>query len=194
MSSPALLLFLELEGVLVLNGSTKRALIADAIRTIAAGEYKWRDYQELWEELFDPEPIRQLKVLHEQFEPLYCLTSDWTALMDRTAMLHVLRLSGLGFVANNLHARWETGSAHTQSHFVEAIETWLGINPDHNSLWAAVDSERRDSVQQNLPATYAEFTVLCCRDVGLTNFETERLQAAFLHRLQTSELAQRGFQ
>ena len=160
MSSPALLLFLELEGVLVLNGSTKRALIADAIRTIAAGEYKWRDYQELWEELFDPEPIRQLKVLHEQFEPLYCLTSDWTALMDRTAMLHVLRLSGLGFVANNLHARWETGSAHTQSHFVEAIETWLGINPDHNSLWAAVDSERRDSVQQNLPATYAEFTVL----------------------------------
>jgi len=56
MSSPALLLFLELEGVLVLNGSTKRALIADAIRTIAAGEYKWRDYQELWEELFDPEP------------------------------------------------------------------------------------------------------------------------------------------
>jgi hypothetical protein len=72
--------------------------------------------------------------------------------MDRTAMLHVLRLSGLGFVANNLHARWETGSAHTQSHFVEAIETWLGINPDHNSLWAAVDSERRDSVQQNLPS------------------------------------------
>jgi hypothetical protein len=47
MSSPALLLFLELDGVLVLNGSVKRALVADAIRTIAAGEYKWRDYQKL---------------------------------------------------------------------------------------------------------------------------------------------------
>ena len=94
MSSPALLLFLELEGVLVLNGSTKRALVADAIRTIAAGESKWMDYQELWDQLFDPEPTRQLKILHDRFDPLYCLTSDWTALMDRPAMLHVLRLSG----------------------------------------------------------------------------------------------------
>ena len=123
MSSPALLLFLELDGVLVLNGSFKRALVADAIRTIAAGEYKWGDFEELWDALFDLEPIRQLKILHEQFEPQYCLTSDWTALMDRTAMLNVLRLSGLGFVVNNLHARWETRSAHTQSHFVDAIDT-----------------------------------------------------------------------
>jgi hypothetical protein len=175
-----------LAGVLVLNGSVKRALVADAIRSIAAGEYKWGEFEELWDVLFDPESIRQLKILHEQFQPQYCLTSDWTALMDRTAMLNVLRLSGLGFVANNLHARWETGSAHKQSHFVYAIETWLGINPDHNSLWAALGSELRESVQQNLPATYAEFTVLCCRDVGLTNFETERLQKAFLNRLQTS--------
>jgi hypothetical protein len=110
MSSPALLLFLELDGVLVLHGSTKRALVADAIRTIAAGEYTWRDYQELWDQLFDQEPIHQLKILHEQFEPLYCLTSSWTALMDRAGMLNLLRISGLGFVANNMHARWETGS------------------------------------------------------------------------------------
>lgn len=185
MSSPALLLFLELEGVLLLNGSVKRALVADAIRTIASGESKWGDFQELWHRLFEPEPIRQLKILHDQFEPYYCLTSDWTSLMDRPAMLNVLRLSGLGFVANNLHTRWETGSTRTPSTFVDAVQTWLGINPDHNSLWAAVGSELRESVQQNLPATYAEFTVLCCRDVGLTSFETGRLQAAFLHRLQT---------
>lgn len=191
MSRPVLLLFLNLEGVLVLNASAKRALVADAIRTIAAGQYTWRDFEGLWDVLFDPEPIRHLKILHDQFEPLYCLTSHWTALMDRTAMLHVLRLSGLGFVANNLHTRWETQSAHKQSHFVDAIESWLGVNPDHNLLWASVDSERRDSVQQTLPAVYAEFTVLCCRDGGLT--ETERLQAAFLHRLQTSKLAHGSF-
>ena len=193
MSTPSLLLFLELEGVLVLNASAKRALVADAIRTIAAGQYKWGEFEALWDVLFDPEPIRQLKILHDQFEPLYCLTSDWTALMDRTAMLHVLRSSGLGFVAKNLHTRWETASAHTQLQFVDAIETWLGVNPDHNSLWAAVDSERRDSVQQNLPATNAKFTVLCCRDVGLTSFETERLRAVFLHSLQTSKLVHGSF-
>ena len=188
MSPPALLLFLELEGVLVLNGSAKRALVADAVRSIASGRSKWGDFEDLWNRIFEPAPIQQLRILHEQFEPKYCLTSDWTALMDRAAMLNVLRLSGLGFVANNLHMRWETGSAHMQSHFGNAVETWLGINSDHNSLWAEVGSELHESVQQKLPATYAEFSVVCCRDVGLTSFETEKLRAAFLLRIQLSKL------
>lgn len=192
MNSPALLLFLEFEGVLILNGSAKRVQLEDAIRFIASGEAKWRDYQDLWDQLFEPEPVKQLKLLHDQFEPLYCLTSDWTALMDRSAMLNVLRLSGVGFVASHLHARWDAGSSPADSHKPRAIESWLGINPDHKHLWAALDSEHSDVERDNLPTTDAEFTVRCCRDVGLTSFETARLQAAFLLRLQTSKLAHPG--
>lgn len=188
MSSPALLLFLELEDVLVLRGSTKRTLVVDAIRTVAAGKNKWRDYQELWDGLFDPGPIRQLKILHDQFEPQYCLTSDWTVLMGRSEMLNVLRLSGLGFVANNLHTRWENRSGQMTTDRVKAIENWLSLDPERHGLWAALGSELHEPSAQTFAASHDDFTVLCCRDVGLTSFETERLQATFLKRLQTSRM------
>ena len=192
MSPPALLLFLELDGVLILNGIAKRMQVADAIRSIASGEAKWRDYQDLWDQLFEPEPVKQLKLLHDQFEPLYCLTSDWTSLMDRSAMLNVLRLSGLGFVASHLHARWDAGTAPADSHKPRAIKSWLSINPDHEHLWAALDSEHSDVERENFPATNAEFTVCCCRDVGLTIFETETLKAALLQRIQLAKLNHEG--
>ena len=186
MSSPALLLFLKLDGVLVLNGSSKRSCVADAVRSVASGESDWQDHQELWNQLFEPEPIRQLQILHDQFEPTYCLTSDWTATMDRSATLIVLNLSGLGFVGRNLHARWETGSAESASGRAVAIENWLGINPDHKALWAALDSDLHDSAGAQFVESHADYSVRCCRDVGLSNFETEKLQAALLRRLRES--------
>lgn len=192
MSPPALLLFLELDGVLVLNGAAKRVQLENAVRTIASGEAKWRDYQHLWDKLFEPEPVKQLKLLHDQFEPLYCLTSDWTSLMDRSAMLNVLRLSGLGFVASHLHARWDTGSAANVSHHATAIESWIGINADHEHLWAAIDSEQSDVQLVSWPVTHATFMVHCCRDVGLTSFETEVLRAALFQRIQLAKLNNKG--
>jgi hypothetical protein len=64
-------------------------------------------------------------------------------------MLNVLRLSGLGFVASHLHARWDTGIAPAVSNHAMAIEAWLAINPDHEHLWGSIDSERND-VEQNV--------------------------------------------
>ena len=166
--------------------------VANAICSIASGEAKWRDYQDLWDQLFEPEPVKQLKLLHDQFKPQYCLTSDWTLLMDRSAMLNVLRLSGLGFVAGHLHPRWDTGIAPAVSNHATAIEAWLGINPDHEHLWAAIDSERRDVEREHLPAKQAEVTVHCCRDVGLTGFELEKLQLALLQLMKMTKLDHLG--
>lgn len=107
MKTPAPLLFLELEGVLVLGGSRKRELVADAVSSITRGASNWRDHQGTWENLFAAEPVRQLKALHDQFQLRYCLTTNWTGLLDKAGTLNVLRLSGLGFVASHLHARWD---------------------------------------------------------------------------------------
>lgn len=183
MSSPTLLLFLELEGVLVLNGSDKRLQVEDAIRTIASGKSSWQDYQKLWDGLFEPAAVSQLKSLHDQFELHYCLTTDWTSMMDRAAMRNLLRLSGLGFVAGNLHARWETRSGQAASDRADAIENWLGFDPANQGLWAALDSELHDYGAEIFSASHLEFSVVCCRDVGLTGFETGMLREAFLLRL-----------
>ena len=54
------LLFLELEGVLVLGGAKKMKLVVDALSNIARGNSTWRDCQDAWEDLFAVEPVRQL--------------------------------------------------------------------------------------------------------------------------------------
>lgn len=102
MTPAAPLLFLEFEGVLVLGGSAKMAFVTQAVNDIARGKSTWREHQEAWDGLFAAEAVRQLKALHDQFQLQYCLSTDWTGFLDKAAMLNVLRLSGLGFVASNL--------------------------------------------------------------------------------------------
>ena len=177
MKTPAPLLFLELEGVLVLGGSKKRELVADAVSAIARGNATWRDHHDIWENLFAAEPVRQLKALHHQFQLRYCLTTNWAGLLDKAATLNVLRLSGLGFVASNLHARWEVDRVVRRS---DQIEAWLRHHSDQHDQWVVLDSEVRGPDVLLWPEHLAAHTVFCCSDVGLTGFEAGDTRERFL--------------
>jgi hypothetical protein len=179
------LLFLELEGVLCLGGLKKRELVTQAVSDIARGNSTWRDYQETWSGLFTIEPLQQLKALHDQFQPQYCITSDWTGWMDKAALLNVLRLSGLAFVASNLHARWEVDPGQGVSHRSAQIEAWLRLHSDQHDQWAVLDCEVHGPNVLNWPEHLAAKTVFCCSDVGLTGFEAGTIRESFL-QLQTS--------
>ena len=177
MKTPAPLLFLELEGVLVLGASKTRELVADAVSAIARGNATWRDHHDIWENLFAAEPVRQLKALHDQFQLRYCLTTNWTGLLDKAATLNVLRLSGLGFVASNLHARWEVDRVVRRS---DQIEAWLRHHSDQHDQWVVLDSEVRGPDVLLWPEHLAAHTVFCCSDVGLTGFEAGDTRERFL--------------
>ncbi len=186
MKSPAPLLFLELEGVLVLGGSTKKALVAETVSAIARGDSRWGDHHDLWQRLFAPEPVRQLKSLHDQFQTLYCLTTDWAGFMDKATMLNALRLSGLGFVASNLHARWELDRGLGAVRRSDQIEAWLRHHSDQHDQWVVLDSEVRGPDVLLWPEHMAAHTVFCCSDVGLTGFEAGAVRERFL-QLQPSQ-------
>lgn len=186
MTSKSPLLFLELEGVLVLCGSKKRELVADAVSSIARGNSTWRDHQDVWENLFAAEPVRQLKALHDQFQPRYCLTTNWTGLLDKAATLNVLRLSGLGFVASNLHARWEVDWGLGAVRRSDQIKVWLRHHSDQHDQWVVLDSEVRGPDVLHWPEHMAAHTVFCCSDVGLTGFEAGAVRERFL-QLQPSQ-------
>lgn len=186
MKTPAPLLFLELEGVLVLGGSKKRELVADAVSNIARGDSNWRDHQGTWENLFAAEPVRQLKALHDQFQLRYCLTTSWTGLLDKAATFNVLRLSGLGFVASNLHARWEVDRGLGAVRRSDQIEAWLRHHSDQHDQWVVLDSEVRGPDVLLWPEHLAAHTVFCCSDVGLTGFEAGATRVRFL-QLQPSQ-------
>jgi hypothetical protein len=186
MKTTAPLIFLELEGVLVLGASKKRELVADAVSNIARGNSTWRDHQDAWGNLFAAEPIRQLRALHDQFQLRYCLTTQWAGLLDKPAMLNVLRLSGLGFVASNLHARWEVDRGLGAVRRSDQIEAWLRHHSDQHDQWVVLDSEVRGPDVLNLPENLAAHTVFCCSDVGLTGFEAGATRERFL-QLQPSQ-------
>ena len=185
MKPPALLLFLEFEGVLVLGGSAKRDMVADTVSDIARGNSTWRDHQVLWTNLLEAEPLRQLKALHNQFQLQYCLTTDWTGFLDKAAMLNVLHLSGLGFVAGNLHARWEVDQGHRAVR-TDQIKTWLHLNSDWYDRWLALDSDVRGPGVQDWPKELTDFAVFCCSDAGLTQFEADAISARYLGRIASS--------
>ncbi|MEI8155226.1 MAG: HAD domain-containing protein [Burkholderiales bacterium] len=180
MKTPAPLLFLEMEGVLVLGASKKGELVADAVSDIARGNSTWRDHQEIWANLFATEPVRQLKALHDQFRLRYCLTTEWATSLDKSAMLTVLRMSGLGFVASNLHARWHVDRSLGGVRRADQIEAWLRHYSDQNDQWVVLDSEVRGPDVLNWPEHLAARTVFCCFDVGLTEFEAGNIRERFL--------------
>jgi len=180
MKTPAPLLFLELEGVLVLGAYKKRELVSEAVSRIVRGTSTWRDHQEAWEDLFAAEPIRQLKALHNQFQLQYCLTTQWAGLLDKSVMLNVLRLSGLGFVASNLNARWAVDRGIGVVRRSDQIVAWLRHHTDQHDQWVVLDSEVRGPDVLSWPEHLAAHTVFCCSDVGLTGFEAEAVRERFL--------------
>jgi hypothetical protein len=180
MKPPAPLLFLELEGVLVLGASKKRELVTHAVSDIARGNSTWRDHQETWERLFAAEPVQQLKALHDQFQLQYCLASDWTGLMEKAATLNVLRLSGLEFVAANLHARWELDRGIGVVRRSDQIEHWLRLHFDQHDHWVALDAEIHGPGIQFWQDGLQAHAVFCCGDVGLTGFEAGAIRERLL--------------
>lgn len=183
MKTLAPLLFLELDGVLVLGGSKKRELVADAVSAIARGNATWRDHHDIWENLFAAEPVRQLKALHDQFQLEYCLTSHWAGLLDKAAMLNVLRLGGLGFVASHLHVRWEIDRGLGAVRRSDQIEAWHRFHADQQDNWVVVDSDAHGPGVQDWADQLLGYVVFCCGDVGLTDFEVGEIRDRFLHRL-----------
>jgi hypothetical protein len=180
MTPAAPLLFLEFEGVLVLGGSAKMAFVTQAVNDIARGKSTWREHQETWDGLFAAEAVRQLKALHDQFQLQYCLSTDWTGFLDKAAMLNVLRLSGLGFVASNLHARWEVGRGLGAVRRSDQIEAWLHHYSDQDGQWVVLESEVHGPDVLLWPEHIAAHTVFCCSDVGLTGFEAGAIREGFL--------------
>ena len=184
MKNPSLLLFLQLEEVLALGGVTQRQQVEQTVCAIARGDSNWRDHHALWSRLFEPESVLQLKSLHAQFQPQYCLTSGWTGFMDKATTLIVLRLAGLAFVASNLHADWAIdrvpkGAARRS----EEVAQWLLANSAYQHKWVLVDSDVCDPAIQDWPEELQAYSVFCCTNAGLTGFEAGELRKNFLRRL-----------
>jgi len=161
------LLFLDFDDVLCLNSPLGGYDVLEALGEVQNGRKTLDDFSALWGTLFDPLASRFLKELHTEFRLVYVLSTSWTRFMNRDALVAVLRQTGLGFVADNLHADWKTVKhPEFKEHWVivDDTESGTGLHPRHMS-----EAE-------------GPFVVLCEVNVGLTADKYGELRRALLRR------------
>ena len=175
------ILFLDFDDVICLN---KHFGGYDALHAIArlAKEpgLPTDEFQELWEQLFDVQAKAYLKTLHDEFSPLYVLSTSWGRFFGKDALVEVLNRSGLQFVATNLHPHWATPKRMRPDIRAREISNWHGANPEFNDLWVVLDDELSGAGFADWPIQAdGPFIVLCKENVGLTEIEYQKLRKAF---------------
>jgi hypothetical protein len=103
--------------------------------------------------------------LHAEFAPSYVLSGLVAERMQRGEMACLLRLSGLDFVADNLHANWRTEPDPSGAR-ADQISRWLAAHTEVQSGFVILDSV---DMGADLPRSpLAGSSVMCPPTRGLT--------------------------
>ena len=175
------ILFLDFDDVLCLNDRFGGHDAIHALGKVQKGTAKLADFDELWRDLFSSECKKFLAEIETEFRPTYVISSSWALWMNRAAIAAVLRQTGLGFVADNLHSTWHTprpdSPALTRA---QEIALWHSLHPEANDQWVILDDEISGTGLKT-----SAFIVLCKGNQGITQAVYERLKAAFRLRLRS---------
>ena len=180
----SVVLFLDFDDVLCLNpeGGYGGYDVLEALGEVQHGRKTLEDFSELWATVFDPLATTFLEEIHKEFQPVYVLSTSWTNFMNRAAIVTVLRLCGLGFVADNLHADWQTEKG---PRFLrrDEIRFWLVKHPECKHWVVLDDTESGTGLHpRHMSKPEAPFVVLCDVNVGLTADKYAEVRRAFLRR------------
>lgn len=127
------------------------------------------DATEVWQQIFHASARDNLRQLHDEFEPIYVISSSWVLHLSREQLCETFRRTGLEFVAENLHEHWCTPrESEGSSYRLVEIEAWLDT---HALLTPAPFVILDDLVSgQSIPGSHLEDNaVLCDAWVGFTH-------------------------
>jgi len=111
--------FLDIDDVLCVH----RTLNTRQVLAVLAGD-ETVDADTVWQQIFHAPARYNLLTLHEEFQPLYVVSSSWTLHLNREQLCETFRRTELEFVAENLHESWSTPRGDDSYRLVE-IEAWL---------------------------------------------------------------------
>lgn len=181
-------LFLDFDDVLCLNSPYGGFDVIEPLSKVQKKTAKVQNFEALWAQLFAPDACALLEKIHEEFAPLYVLSTSWRLFMNRDALVAVLMNTGLEFVARNLHEYWQTPQFMSPQLRAREIGSWRGY--DQHKNWVVLDDELSGTgYGEDYPiAGHRPFIVLCREGCGLEAPEYEKLRAAFGLRLSTTGL------
>lgn len=162
-TSPARpVVFLDIDDVLCVH----RTLNTRQVLAALAGD-ETVDAAEVWQQIFHAAARENLRQLHDEFEPMYVVSSSWTMHLTREQLCETFRQTSLGFVAESLHEFWCTPRDDDSYRLVE-IEAWL----DSHALLTPVPYLVIDDLvsgQSLRDSHLEEMCVLCDAWVGFTH-------------------------
>jgi hypothetical protein len=169
------ILFLDFDDVICLPEQGKPGAydLMLAMHEVRSGRAEIADLQPIWDALFFPPAVENLRILHQEFGPTYVLSTSWTRFMDLASLEVTLRQGGLGFVAGALHPDWETHKSPGSSRANE-IGAWLQAHPEFRS-WVALD----DTYSGKGLDEASGRVVICEVGKGFTSVELELARALF---------------
>jgi hypothetical protein len=180
------ILFLDFDDVICLNkeGGYGGFDALDALGKMQKGEATAYDFQHIWDELFHRPATANLRRIHDEFKPVYVISSSWTKFMNKDAICAVLFHGGLDFVVGSLHADWETVKAASDQRARE-IGLWVERHPEYSNNWVALDDKHSGTgfIDYDTGECKHAHVVLCDVDIGFTDYEYGLLREKMLKRL-----------
>jgi len=142
-----------------------------ALDDVKRGRVSVEHHRELWDNIFEKQPVANLLALHTEFNPCYVLSTSWTRFLALEDLSQVLLHSGLGFVVRSLHIDGATPKPPRSSR-AQQIGAWLASHPEVKN-WIAIDDHHSgDGFDES-----HERVVLCEVGKGFMGVELERARA-----------------
>lgn len=82
---------------------------------------------DLWARLFHAPAVETLKVMVDEFDPRFIITTSWLRLMERDGFERLFLRCGLQFVGDRMHEAWEAPQTPRMTR-LQSIEKWLAKN------------------------------------------------------------------
>jgi len=175
-------LFLDFDDVVCLQDPYGGYEAFAAVREIVVHGRPAEEFDALFAKLFNAACVANLREVHERFLPRYVLSTSWTRLANRAALIYLIARTPLAFVAEHLHPAWETPKpAGRGSNRRLEIEDWVTANPADAHLWVALDDDRSGAELADWTSARSAI-VLCEEGQGLTRQAAEQLSRALTLR------------
>lgn len=184
------LVFLDIDDVLciyqTLNTRDVRAALSDDLTVNA---------DKVFSEIFHPVACCYLRELHDEFQPLYIISSSWTLHLDREQLCQTFLRTGLDFVAHNLHSKWRTArtdDSNRRSEIEAWFEDWLQPPPLVNRPPVLIIDDLRSGVTL-FASSLASVTVFCADGVGFTFRELRDARGILRNQLKQRKMVEHKF-
>jgi hypothetical protein len=181
------LIFLDIDYVLCISEEFNSAQVMFCFKN------EDLDWPDLWANIIDISAAERLKSLHDEFNPLYIVSSSWASYLSRTQMSEVFSRTKLSFVQKNMHEKWcssqprkchdEASGKGLTMNRLQQIEGWLNSSTTDCQAFIVVDDTFSGESLIDSRLAREGVVVFCQVKIGFTAERLDEARQSLLKQL-----------